>query len=148
MATYVSVSIATPVSHLFRVIQGQEALSLPGLLAPLLILGMVTAVSIPCYYVLEGDMLLIHSGFLVTRIPIHAIRSVRATRVMVSAPAWSMDRLEIRYGQGMHFAIISPLNRSAFLRTLLYRAPQLEWRGADLVLSEEWLPLMSPENPD
>lgn len=144
-ALYVVVSIAAPAMHVMRVMDGREAFSLAGLLVPLLILGLVTAVSIPCYYALQDDMLLIRSGFLLTRIPVHAIRLVCATRSLLSAPAWSLDRLEIRYGQGMHRVIISPVNKPEFLRALVRRAPQLEWRGADLVISEDWASMM-PEH--
>lgn len=139
MLGYVLVSIGVPLWHLFRFLGEGEPLDLPGVIAPLLVLAMVSSVSVPCFYELRGDMLRIHSGLLVTRIPILAIRSVRATRTLVSAPAWSVDRLEIRYGAMQYRAIISPARKAEFLRALIAKAPQLEWDGGDLAISSEWL---------
>jgi hypothetical protein len=144
-AVYVLVSLFVPIFHIWQVMEGRATLSLAPLLISPVVLCLVALVSVPCYYAFEDEILVIRSGFLRTRIPIRTIRLVRSTRLILSAPAWSLDRLEIRYGRGMHQAIISPVDQSEFLRTLLSRAPQLEWRGADLVVAEDWLHLM-PED--
>ena len=59
-----------------------------------------------------------------TLIPISSITSVRPTRNPLSAPALSMDRLEINHGK-YDFALISPLEKERFVEELLKINPQI-----------------------
>ncbi|GIX46120.1 MAG: hypothetical protein KatS3mg131_0331 [Candidatus Tectimicrobiota bacterium] len=98
--------------------------------------GVLRGFAFPVSYELSASYLLIRSGlFLRYRIPLAAIEAVQPTRSLLSAPAWSLDRLRIAYrqGQGLAFALLSPDDKAAFLRALVQRAPGLELRGETAV---------------
>jgi hypothetical protein len=78
-------------------------------------------------YTLEGDALRIRASFFRWRVPLAAIDSVEPTRNPLSSPACSLDRLLIRYGARR--IMISPEDKTVFLRALAARAPQLELGG-------------------
>ena len=69
-------------------------------------------------YYIRGEHIVIKGIIKDTLIPIHTITSVRHTRNPASAPALSMDRLEINYGL-YDYAIISPLEKERFIEELL-----------------------------
>jgi len=68
-------------------------------------------------YCIEGSTLRITSGPFRWKIPIDSIASVKATRSPLSAPALSLDRLEIRYGRN-RTVLVSPQDRTGFLQAL------------------------------
>jgi hypothetical protein len=68
------------------------------------------------YYAIEGDTLLIRSGFIRWRVPIREIRSIQPTRSLLSSPALSLDRLRIDYGRTP--IMISPEEKQRFIETL------------------------------
>ena len=68
------------------------------------------------YYLIEGDMLVIRSGFLTWRIPVRAIRSIAPTHSPASSPALSLDRLRINYDSS--FVLVSPDERQRFIEAL------------------------------
>lgn len=76
-----------------------------------------------------GSELRIHSGPFVWRVPLADVDRVKPTRNPLSGPAPSLDRLEVRYGGGRRFVLISPEDKGGFLRALAARAPQLEVDG-------------------
>ncbi|MBN2494986.1 MAG: PH domain-containing protein [Deltaproteobacteria bacterium] len=68
-------------------------------------------------------------------LPLESIDRVYPTRNPLSAPAWSLDRLQIDYRtpEGKErFGLVSPRDRDAFLRELAAAAPHLELRGNTL----------------
>jgi len=134
MAGCVLCAIALPVAHLTGMMGQGQPWSPAVVFLPLVIMSLSLILAVPCFYEIEGDTLVVRSGLLRRRIPVRAIESVRQTTSMVSAPAWSLDRLEILYGRG-HRVLISPRERSGFLRALQAAAPQLEWEGGDLAAS-------------
>jgi PH (Pleckstrin Homology) domain-containing protein len=69
------------------------------------------------YYVIEGDTLVIRSGFIRWRVPIREITSVTPTRNAVSSPALSLDRLRIAYGSSK-WILVSPEEHERFLSAL------------------------------
>ena len=71
----------------------------------------------PTNYELTPDALKVRSGVIRTSIPYQEIRRVRASRSWLSAPALSLDRLEITYGSS-RTTLVSPRDRAAFLRDL------------------------------
>lgn len=75
------------------------------------------------WYVLRDDSLLVRCGPFRWNIPYKEIASVRLTRNLFSAPASSLERLEITYGKG-GYLLISPVDREEFARLLLARCPQ------------------------
>ncbi|MBI2956490.1 MAG: PH domain-containing protein [Acidobacteria bacterium] len=80
----------------------------------------------PITYELAASELLIRSGLVLRwRIPLEAIEEVRETRNPLSSPAWSLDRLEVRYRRPASSGVIliSPRDKAAFLRELAARVP-------------------------
>lgn len=75
--------------------------------------------SLPCRYTLEADQLLIQSGVLRWRIRYADITSVRPSRALWSAPAFSLDRVRIDHGG--RFALVSPVGRDVFIAELQRR---------------------------
>lgn len=77
----------------------------------------VGLVTVPVEYVLEDSDLVVRSGVWRTRIPYEQITEVRRTRSLLAGPAWSLDRLRVKYGPG-RFTLISPVERDEFLHQL------------------------------
>jgi hypothetical protein len=75
------------------------------------------------YTITDDDMLLVRSGFMRWQIPINSIQTVRRTRNPSSAPALSIDRLEVLYRDG--FLLISPVERERFVAELVRRNPTI-----------------------
>src|ERR1700755_474196 len=105
-----------------------EAIFLRSLVAAVIaasVLVVYALVVFPTNYELAPDALKIRSGLIRTSIPYQEIRRVRASNSWLSAPALSLDRLEITYG-GSRTTLVSPRDREAFLRDLSARAPGLK----------------------
>lgn len=135
---YVLLALGVPAWHLGNVFGGGAPFDpLLGVLPPL-ILGLLWLVTVPCYYELRSQALVARSGIILFAIPLLAITRVRRTRTVISAPAWSLQRLEIRYGKTQRL-IISPERETEFLRELKLRAPQLVWVGDELAVAQEWI---------
>ena len=67
------------------------------------------------YYIIEGNILTLKSSFLINRkINILTITEIKETNNPLSAPATSLDRLKIIYGNGF-WTLISPKDKEAFL---------------------------------
>ena len=79
-------------------------------------------------YAFEGAMLLVRCGPLRWRIPLEQIFAVNETDSLRSAPAMSMDRLEIRFADDDRM-LVSPRDKTGFLTELRRRAPQLGNQG-------------------
>jgi hypothetical protein len=70
------------------------------------------------YYTISGDTLDVKSGFIIhTTIDINTITKITATRNMLSAPALSLDRLEIFYNK-YDSVLISPDDQAGFIAQL------------------------------
>ncbi len=78
-------------------------------------------------YYIRDEHVVIKGVFKDTLIPIASITSVRPTRNPLSAPALSMDRLEINHGK-FDFALISPLEKERFVEELLKINPHITIR--------------------
>jgi hypothetical protein len=70
------------------------------------------------YYVVESGVLLVRSGPFRWSIPISDITSVQPSRSLLSSPALSLKRLEIRYGNGRSI-LVSPKDQAGFQKALL-----------------------------
>jgi len=90
--------------------------------------AIIWALAYPVYYEITASHLLIRSGCLKFQIPLSTIEMVRPTRNPLSAPAWSLDRLRIDYKRNNkpRIALISPEDKSRFLRELTQRVGDLE----------------------
>lgn len=87
--------------------------------AMLWVLIVYAGVVFPLRYGIGNGCLTIRYGLCRQRVPLESIRKVSPTRNPLSSPALSLDRLEIRFGDGFFKAVmISPDERAEFLRHL------------------------------
>ena len=78
------------------------------------------------HYTIKGDLLKIKCGFLFNKtINIQSITKISETTNPMSAPATSLDRLEIRYNT-YDYVIISPKHKRAFIEELISLKPTIE----------------------
>ncbi len=96
---------------------GEPAQLLIAMLATALGLGLPLWLLVTTRYIVDGAVLEVRSGPFRWRIIRRQITAVRASRSMISAPALSLNRLEIRYGHGQSL-LVSPADREGFLRCL------------------------------
>lgn len=87
-------------------------------------------------YTFEKGELIVRSGPFRWKVPLDSIHEAFPTRNPLSSPACSLDRIRIRYGRRWGI-MISPENKSAFLRDLVTRVPELELRGDRVVRRSE-----------
>ncbi|MPR36269.1 PH domain-containing protein [Salmonirosea aquatica] len=70
------------------------------------------------FYQIDGNRLRIKSGFLYNEtIDIHRIKQIVATNSLLSSPALSLDRLEIKYNT-FDSALVSPKEKLKFIENL------------------------------
>ena len=86
----------------------------------------------PARYVIHEKTLTVRTGVLLC-MPIHilSIKRIGPTRSMLSAPAWSMDRLRIEFrAEGKAgVVLVSPQDKELFIRHLLEVNPNIELLG-------------------
>lgn len=89
---------------------------------PLLILighlGILCAFVLPCSYRVTSERLMIRAGLLKESIPLDDVQSVVPTRSILSAPALSLQRLEVRLRSG-GVRIVSPRDSEGFRAAVL-----------------------------
>jgi len=98
-----------------------------GVIMPLLLISMVALLSWPTRYELHDQEIVIRSGVVRYRIAYASITRVIPSRSVLSAPAWSLDRLRIDHARG--YALISPRDKPGFLKALAARAEHLAPQG-------------------
>lgn len=98
------------------------------LLPPLLAVAVIAWLLASTSYDFEGATLLVRCGPFRWRIPLEQIFAVSETDSMRSAPAMSMDRLEIRFADDDRM-LVSPRDKAGFLTELRRQAPQLANHG-------------------
>lgn len=69
-------------------------------------------------YTIEGDTLTVRCGAMNSKVPLRSVTGITSTSTIVSAPALSLDRLEIRYGKGER-VIVSPKAKGDFLKAVM-----------------------------
>ena len=78
------------------------------------------------YYVIEAKELTVKCGFFSYKpIPISKIKELVDTRTLISAPAPSFDRIEIKYGKSEKM-ILSPVDKDAFAKDLRRINPKIK----------------------
>ena len=88
------------------------------LIVSTLIVGLAVYMIITTYYTITGMVLNIRCGFFYnTDIDISTIKSIVETSTVLSAPALSLDRIEIFYNR-YDSVIISPPDKTAFIAAL------------------------------
>ena len=80
-------------------------------------------------YSLSDDELFVKNGFSTQSIPLKDIIYIIPTNSMLSAPALSLERIEIRYEGGS--IVISPKDKDGLYRAIQERVPALETDGGD-----------------
>jgi hypothetical protein len=136
-AGYVLVALGLPAWHLGTAVGSSSPVDYVVIVFPLAVLAVIWMVSYPCEYTFEEKQLIVRSGIIRNRIPLLAITEVRPSHSIASAPAWSLDRLEISYGRTQR-VVISPKAKAEFVEELQARAPHLIRAGDTLVVAESW----------
>jgi hypothetical protein len=75
-------------------------------------------------YEISDDELKVRCGPFRQRIPLQEIKEIKKTRSPLSAPACSLDRMEIIYAKSKR-VMISPADKENFIKTIIKRAPQI-----------------------
>ena len=105
------------------VIGGTSALMIvdhawPGLIVNIAVLGFIAYLFTSTYYIINGNDLIVRSGFLFKRtIKIDRIKKIEETNNPLSSPAASLDRLAIYYNK-FDFVLISPKDKMDFIAQL------------------------------
>lgn len=95
------------------------------------LLAFIIHLFLTTYYQVDGNTLNIRCGFfLKISINIDTIKTIRETRNPISAPATSLDRIEISYNK-YNTVLISPKYKEAFIRQLTAINP-----GIAIILKE------------
>ncbi|AZB41946.1 hypothetical protein CEF21_06370 [Bacillus sp. FJAT-42376] len=74
---------------------------------------------------MDGNQLTIHYGRFSNTLPIMDINNP-ADEKPLSAPALSLDRLEITYGRSFDIAVVSPKEKQEFIDMLLKIQPDIK----------------------
>jgi hypothetical protein len=100
-----------------------------------LVWAFVGSIIFPLYYEITPSVLVVRSGISHWEIPLRSIQQLRPTHNMLTSPALSLDRLRIEYIQNgkTRFMLISPKDKSGFLRDLAQNSAELEVRGDGIV---------------
>ena len=85
-------------------------------------------VSSPSYTVTD-DLLEVRCMWLTELIPLGSVRSLHPTRSLLSAPALSLDRIELVHTTGR--TLVSPRDREGFVASLRRRNPAITVHGFD-----------------
>jgi hypothetical protein len=84
----------------------------------------VLHVFITTYYEIRGKLLRVKCGFLIDKeIEIDSIVSLKETYNPLSAPAVSIDRIEIKLAAGKDSILVSPADKKGFINDLLAVKP-------------------------
>ena len=103
------------VPMVFGAFIGREIL--PGLVICGLIVVFILWLYLATKYEITEDELIINAGLYKVIIPLQSISSVTESNSLEASPAFSLDRLEIKYGQDK-MILISPKDKAAFLGAL------------------------------
>ena len=89
-----------------------------GLIIDICVLAFIAHLFILTYYTISGNTLKVRSGFIINiTIDIATITKIEPTNTMLSAPALSMDRLEVFYNK-YDSVVISPGDKAGFIGRL------------------------------
>ncbi len=90
-------------------------------------------------YTLTDNQLIVHNGFYSNNINLTDITSITPTRNTVSAPALSLDRIEVQYADtdGNNRTLISPKDKVVFYQALQERDAELRIDDSNTCLIRE-----------
>ena len=117
---YYVVIVAVAIVVLFSIVppirSGHLSVALGGAIV-ILSLGLPLWLLFSTSYRVDAQFLFVKSGPFSWTIPLTEIQSIEPSRSLISSPALSLDRLEIRYGNGKS-VLVSPADRESFLETV------------------------------
>ncbi|MFB9973325.1 hypothetical protein FPQ10_05850 [Allobacillus sp. SKP2-8] len=99
--------------------------SLIGIIINVLLIGFLLWIWFGTGYLVEDGKIVIRSGPFKTTVPIGEIKKLSKTKNPFSAPALSINRMEILYGH-YKVALISPDHEEKFVVMLLEENPRIE----------------------
>lgn len=79
-------------------------------------------------YQITDDELVVRQGWWRRRMPLPRIRALKATRAMWSAPAMSLDRIEVRTDRGL-WLMVSPADKAGFIAAVREKVPAVQLEG-------------------
>jgi hypothetical protein len=99
--------------------------SIAGIITLVLTSAFVIHIFVTTYYVITDDnYLIVKSGLLINKkISIQDITSIKESNSILSSPALSFDRIEIKYKDGA--ILISPKEKENFIQELKTRNPSI-----------------------
>lgn len=98
----------------------------PGIMILLPALFIVVPIFLVTNYTIENEKLLIRCGFVYKKvIAISSIKKITETNSVLSSPATSLDRIEIRYGK-FDSVMISPKKKTEFISDIIRLNPSVE----------------------
>jgi hypothetical protein len=118
------VPIVASIAVCFALVLGGKASELPwGIAGVGFVVALFLGVVFPMRYGVDETHLIVRFGLCRQRVPLANITEVYPTRNPLSSPALSLDRLYVKYGEGIFNAVmISPAEKSGFLNELAKRA--------------------------
>ena len=115
--------VAAVVSGVASALAGSTSGSLISVAMGVFVVALYGVLVFPMRYSLSETDLVVRFGICRRRIPLAQITDVHPTSNPLSAPALSLDRLRIRFGQGFFKSeMISPADRDQFLAELAQKA--------------------------
>lgn len=115
--------ILLPIVMIYAAIKEPDVITI---VITLLIIIMLAMLFFGTKYVISGEQLIIYGGIYKKKIAVNQITSIRATKNPLSAPAMSLDRIEIIYNPHMQMALISPKDKETFVKKLLEVNPKIK----------------------
>lgn len=95
----------------------REPMLVAAIVAIILGIALIAWIGLATYYEIDRTTLTVVSGPMRWHIPLQEISAVEATRSPLSAPALSLDRLRIRYGDNRSI-VVSPRDKAKFIKKL------------------------------
>lgn len=118
--------IVVPMSMIYGVITEPSAILL---LITALIIVLLCILFFGTRYVIEEDELIVYGGLYKKRIQIKQIRSLRPSKNPLSAPAMSIDRIEITFDPHIQVVLVSPKDKELFVKKLLEVNPNISLKS-------------------
>ncbi|WP_234417291.1 MULTISPECIES: PH domain-containing protein [unclassified Lysinibacillus] len=115
--------ILLPIVMLYAVITEPDIATI---IMTVLIIILLAVLVFGTKYVIDSDELIIYGGIYKKRIKIAQITSLRPTKNPLSAPAMSLDRIEILFDPHSQMTLVSPKDKEMFVKKLLDVNPDIK----------------------
>ncbi|WP_274308460.1 PH domain-containing protein [Solibacillus daqui] len=115
--------IIVPTLMIYGVITEPDIISLVVTIA---IIALLAILFFGTKYVIQDNKLIIYGGITKTNIDIAKIHSLRPSKNPFSAPAMSIDRIEITFDPDMQMTLVSPKDKENFVKKLLEINPTIK----------------------